>query len=278
MDNKQLSSSFKKFINNLNKPIVFFDLETTGFNKDSDNIIQFSALKFLPQTISPETRDIFINPNKPINNSNIHGITNEMVKDSPTFEIASNEIFEFINECDMGGYNIFKFDIPFLYRQLMKENKTWNLENISIIDPLIIFQKEENSLIKKKLIDASEFYLNKKHEHAHNALEDIKMTARVFMAQFFKYGHLDKNMKELAEHYQISLNFDKFNLDNIKTNSIDIDGKIFRDKNGVLAFNFGKHKNKPILENQSYAKWMLKENFSTNTKDILKKILNKELV
>ncbi len=242
----------------LTRPIVFFDLETTGTDVQKDRIVQISLIKLYPDK-KEETLSFLINPEMPIPTgaTAIHGISNDDVKDEPNFKIRSNEILSFITGCDIGGFNIHNFDLPLIRNEFIRVGINYEIEGVSIIDAMVIFKKKE----RRDLTAAYKFYCNKNLENAHNAEADIRATMEVFLAQVEKYNDIGSNLEEIAA-------FSSFN----DSRPADINGKFLYNKNNELIFNFGSHKGERVIDNEDYARWMLTRDFPENTKAIIRKL------
>ena len=181
---------------NLKKPIVFFDLETTGVKIATDRIVEISILKILPNG-NKESKTWLVNPtiDIPYETTLIHGITNKKVENEPTFKDLAKEIFEFIHNCDLAGYNSNKFDIPLLAEEFLRVGYNFDMKNRLAIDVQNIFHKLE----KRTLTAAYKFYCNKDLTNAHSAESDTKATYEVLIAQLEKYNELKNNVHFLAD-------------------------------------------------------------------------------
>jgi len=245
---------------NLKKPIVFFDLETTGTNIASDRIVEISALKVHPNG-KEETRTERINPgcSIPESSSKIHGIRDDDVKDAPHFEEVAKEWAEFIKGCDLGGYNSNKFDIPLLAEEFLRAGVDIDLKKHRFIDVQVIFHKME----QRTLSAAYKFYCDKNLDDAHSAEADTKATYEVLQAQLDTYNNLQNDIDSLA----------KFSSHN---RNVDFAGRIVYDEKGREVFNFGKHKRKPVEEvlqkDPGYYGWMQNNDFPLYTKRVLTEI------
>lgn len=247
---------------NLQRPVVIFDLETTGREIDC-KCIQFVGIKVFPGTKEPEVLEEYINPEIDISEEIVAltHITNATLKTKQPFSKIGGSIYKFIENCDLAGFNIIKFDVPILQREFRDCcGLTYDIREVSILDVGNIFKKKE----ERTLGAACKFYLGKEHVNAHNALDDTQMTLEVLVAQLAKYPDLPKTVKELGV-------FSKF--ENSNTNCFDNDGKIAKSSRGEAIYNFGKNKGIPVLKDVGYAMWMLKQDFSENTKDVIKKII-----
>ena len=212
----------------LKKPLVFFDLETTGLSITNDRIIEICLLKINIDN-SRDIKNWLINPQIPISEEsiNIHGITNEKVKNQPLFKEIAEEIINFIKNCDLAGYNLIKFDIPLLAEELLRSKIEFNFKNCNIIDVQNIFHKLE----KRTLEAAYKFYCNKILENAHSAKTDTIATYEILLEQIKKYDELSNNVDSLSKFSKNDLNF------------VDLAGFIRYNKKGLEVFSFGKYKN-----------------------------------
>ena len=248
----------------LSKPICFFDLETTGINISKDRIVEISILKVFPNS-NKESRTWLVNPeiSIPSEVSKIHGITNEMVINEPNFKVIGSQVKEMINNCDLGGFNSNKFDIPLLAEEFLRSNIDFDLEKIKCIDVQNIFHKME----KRTLGAAYKFYCKKDLIDAHSSKADTLATYEVLEAQIEKYSELENNVTFLSEFSS-------------RNRTVDLAGFIIYDHNNVPCFSFGKHKGKSvdfIIDNEpGYFGWILNSDFPMYTKKILTKLrLNK---
>ncbi|MCC1485140.1 3'-5' exonuclease [Winogradskyella immobilis] len=242
---------------NLNKPICFFDLETTGINISKDRIVEISILKVYPDG-KEETKTWVVNPEMPIppEVTAIHGISDADVVDKPTFKELSKEIYTIIKDSDLGGFNSNRFDIPLLAEELLRADIDFDMKNTQSVDVQTIFHKME----KRTLSAAYKFYCDKNLEDAHSAEADTKATFEVLKAQLERYDELENNTKFLAEFSSHK----KF---------ADFAGFINYNKEGEECFSFGKHKGKrvvDILEKEpGYFGWLLNADFPLYTKKVL---------
>jgi len=242
---------------NLTKPCVFFDLETTGINVTTDRIVEIALLKVFPDG-HEETRHYLINPTIPIpaNVSKIHGIYDKDVADKPIFAHIAKEIARFIQNCDLGGYNSNKFDVPLLAEELLRADVDFDFKKVRFVDVQVIFHKME----QRTLSAAYKFYCEKDLEDAHSALADTKATFEVLKAQVDRYPDVQNDFNYLAEFSS-------------HTQNVDFAGRFIYDKNGVEVFNFGKHKGVPVEEvlksEPGYYNWMMNSDFPLYTKKVL---------
>lgn len=241
----------------LKKTIAFIDIETTGLNIASDRIIEISILKIHPDG-KKEVKTRRINPEMPISkeSSEITGITDEDVKDEPTFKALAHSLYKFIEGCDLGGYNSIRFDIPILVEEFLRAEIDFDLKKIKQVDVQNIFHKME----KRTLEAAYKFYCNKSLDNAHSAEADISATWEILEAQLLKYEELEKNVTFLDA-------FSNFN------RHVDTAGRIVYNDDNVEVFSFGKHKGVPVAEvfrkEPSYYSWMMNGDFPLHTKKII---------
>jgi len=243
----------------LEKPLCVFDLETTGLNISKDRIVQIAILKIYPSG-KKEELNLLINPEMNISDSNsaIHGVTNEMVKDAPTFKDAGSEIVAFIGTSDLAGYNSNKFDIPVLAEEFLRADIEFDLSTKDCVDIQNIFHKME----QRTLVAAYKFYCSKELTNAHDAMADTVATWEVFEKQLEQYDNLKPNIDFLADFSRNSVH-----------KNIDFAGRLAINENNEAIYNFGKHKGKTIKEisvsEPGYYGWMLEADFPRYTKKIL---------
>lgn len=243
-----------------NKDIVFFDLETTGVSVTGDRIVQIAAVK-VDQYFNQigDVKDYLVNPgiSIPREATEVHKITDEMVKDAPSFKAYSKGLFEFLKNCDIGGYNSNQFDIPMLSEEFARVGINWPEEGTNFADAMIIYHAEE----KRDLAAALKFYCDTILLDAHNAKADILATVNVYKSQVMYYEHLrELNTYQIDQHYGGKIR-------------VDIAGKIILNDEGEAVYSFGKDKGKSIVKNPGFAHWMLKQDFPTETKNIIQKLL-----
>ncbi len=250
----------------LTRPIAFIDLETTGVNLSLDRIVEIAIVRLMPDGTRAVKRKL-INPQItiPQSSSDIHGITNEMVKDAPTFKQAGNEIKQFLENCDLGGYNSNRFDIPILMEEFLRAEMDVDLSDRRMIDVQHIFYQME----PRTLTAAYKFFCDKELENAHSAEVDIKATIEVFEAQVQRYQKLGDTVDSILS----VIGEEKI---------VDYARRFVFDDKGVEVFNFGKYKGKAvidILKNEpQYYDWMMKGEFPMHTKKKLTEIFNKALL
>ena len=273
---------------NLTRPLIVFDLETTGLDFIRDRIIQISYIKVSPDG-TEERENLFVNPEKPIPHEVVEltGITNDDVKDAPTFKALAPQLSEKFKGCDFAGYNSNHFDIPMLAEELLRAGIDFDFSKVRLIDAQTIFHKME----RRNLAAAYKFYCGRKMEEdftAHRADEDTEATYRVLMGELDKYAPgvqeepdrvLENDMDCLAEFSKQNDNVD-FAGRIVWKPLVGADGKPVLDADGkeqkVEVFNFGKYKGRPVADvlrtDIGYYSWMMGGDFTFNTKQVLTRI------
>ena len=273
---------------NLTRPLIVFDLETTGLDFIRDRIIQISYIKVSPDG-TEERENIFVNPEKPIPHEVVEltGITNDDVKDAPTFKALAPQLSEKFKGCDFAGYNSNHFDIPMLAEEFLRAGIDFDFSKVRLIDAQTIFHKME----RRNLAAAYKFYCGRKMEEdftAHRADEDTEATYRVLMGELDKYAPgvqeepdrvLENDMDYLAEFSKQNDNVD-FAGRIVWKPLVGADGKPVLDADGkeqkVEVFNFGKYKGRPVADvlrtDIGYYSWMMGGDFTLNTKQVLTRI------
>ncbi|WP_417467258.1 exonuclease domain-containing protein [Leyella stercorea] len=273
---------------NLTRPLIVFDLETTGLDFIRDRIIQISYIKVSPDG-TEERENLFVNPEKPIPHEVVEltGITNDDVKDAPTFKTLAPQLSEKFKGCDFAGYNSNHFDIPMLAEEFLRAGIDFDFSKVRLIDAQTIFHKME----RRNLAAAYKFYCGRKMEEdftAHRADEDTEATYRVLMGELDKYAPgvqeepdrvLENDMDCLAEFSKQNDNVD-FAGRIVWKPLVGADGKPVLDADGkerkVEVFNFGKYKGRPVADvlrtDIGYYSWMMGGDFTFNTKQVLTRI------
>jgi DNA polymerase III subunit epsilon len=250
----------------LKRPIAFIDLETTGVSLSTDRIVEIAIIKLLPDG-SRQVKRKLINPQMPIPKvtTDIHGISDEMVKDAPTFKQAANEIKVFIDGCDMAGYNSNRFDIPILMEEFLRVGLDVDLSKRKMVDVQHIFYTME----PRTLTAAYKFFCQKELVDAHSAEADVNATIDVFLAQLNRYQNLGTSVESVLE----VVGEDKI---------VDYARRFSFDDKGVEVFNFGKFKGRSVAEvlkaEPQYYDWMMRGDFPLHTKQKLTEILNRTLL
>jgi len=249
----------------LTSPLAFIDLETTGVNISLDRIVEIAIVKINPDGTQQVKRKL-INPMMPIPKgaSDVHGITDDMVKDAPVFKQVANEIKQFIDHCDIGGYNSNRFDIPMLIEEFLRVGIDFSTDGRKLVDVQKVFHMME----QRTLSAAYKFYCQKTLDGAHSAEVDATATWEVLEAQVERYPQIGNTVESIV----------KFTGED---DIVDFARRFVRE-NGVEVFNFGKHKGKPVTqvlkEEPQYYDWMMKGDFPMNTKQKLTEILNRTLL
>lgn len=247
---------------NLRRPIVFFDLETTGVNILKDRIVEISLVKILPgKEHEPIVKTRRINPEMPIpaEATAIHHITDADVADAPTFRQVAHSLADLMKGCDIAGFNSNRFDVPLLDEEFHRAGVDFDFHRAQFIDVQTIFHKME----PRNLTAAYRFYCDKELEGAHGATADTMATYEVFLAQLDRYDQLSGDVNELA----------KFSSQN---DNVDLAGRIVRDAQGREVINFGKYKGQPVADvlakDPGYYSWIMQGDFAGDTKRIFTRI------
>ena len=239
----------------IKKPIIFFDVETTGVDVVNSRIVQIACIK-IDLDGNKEEKSMLIKPLIPIpkDASDVHGITDEMVKEAPYFSQIANALFEYFKGCDIGGYNSDNYDIPLLIQEFERCNiefPTWELNTVDVL-------KYERLLNPNTLEAVYERYTGNKLEGSHDALNDVRATLEVLLHQ------LKSNQEKTPEQIDLDCQGDK--------KRYDFGNKTYINKDGVVCWSFGKNLNKSVLEDMGYFEWVLKNEFPSELKNKLKKL------
>ena len=249
---------------NLKNPIVFFDLETTGTNINSDRIVEICYLKVYPNG-NEESKTMRINPEMPIpaEASAVHGIYDADIADCPTFKEVARNIANDIEGCDLAGFNSNRFDIPVLAEEFLRAGVDIDMSRRKFVDVQVIFHKME----QRTLSAAYKFYCDKDLEDAHSAEADTLATYEVLMAQLERYPDLENDIDKLAEF-------------STRGEAADYAGRILFNEKGEEVFGFGKYKGRPVAEvfraEPSYYAWMMNGDFPLYTKKVITEIRMRE--
>lgn len=244
----------------LKRPIIFFDLETTGVDTARDRIVEVSMIKIMPDG-EEITRTRRLNPGMPIppEATAVHGITDDDVRDCPTFPQVAKSLAQFIQGCDFGGFNSNRFDLPVLVEEFMRAGVDVDFKRRRFVDVQTIFHKKE----QRTLVAAYRFYCDKELEDAHSAEADTRATYEVLQAQIERYDDLENDIDFLAEYSS-------------QGNAADFAGRILYDEQGREVFNFGKHRGRTVEEvfrlEPSYYDWMMNGDFPLYTKKLITEI------
>lgn len=245
---------------NLKRPIIFFDLETTGVDTARDRIVEISMIKIMPDG-EEITRTRRLNPGMPIpaEATAVHGITDEDVKDAPTFAQVARSLEQFIRGCDFGGFNSNRFDLPVLVEEFLRAGVDVDLKQRRFIDVQNIFHKKE----QRTLVAAYKFYCDKELDDAHSAEADTRATYEVLKAQLDRYPDLRNDVDALAEY-------------SCRAEAADYAGRILYNEKGEEVFGFGKYRGRSVAEvfraEPSYYAWMMNGDFPLYTKKVITEI------
>ena len=245
---------------NLTKPIVFFDLETTGINIAKDKVVEISILKVFPNG-NKESKTWLVNPEIeiPKEASDIHGITNEKVVTEPTFKELASKINEMIEGCDLAGFNSNRFDIPLLAEELMRAGIDFDMNDRKAVDVQVIFHKKE----QRTLSAGYQFYCGKELVGAHGAEADTNATYEILLAQLDKYTDIENTVDALSEF-------------STHGKRADFAGFILMNDEDQEIFSFGKYKGRTVeevlKENPGYNAWIQNADFPLYTKKVLREI------
>ena len=248
----------------LTRPLAIFDLETTGISPERDRIVEISVVKGLPGG-GVETKTRRVNPGIPIPKAAtaVHGITDADVAGEPFFRQLAKGLAQLLEGCDLCGYNIRRFDLPFLNAEFQRAGVDFSVQGRAVLDAMEIFHREE----PRDLTGAVKFYLQQAHEGAHGAEADAMATARVLDAMAGRYPHLPKGVQALDE----SMRF---------PNQMDVAGH-FESVRGKARFTFGKHQGKylqdVVRDDPAYLSWMLGASFLDDAKAIIRQAMRPDL-
>lgn len=244
----------------LKKPLAVIDIEATGSNPSRDRIVEIAIIKMLADGSRTVKRKL-INPQIPIpeNIIDIHGITNEMVKDAPSFKQAAHEIKQFMDGCDIACYNAYRLDLPILVEEFIRADVEFDMKNRKVVDVQKIYHQME----QRTLAAAYKFYCSKTLDGAHGAEVDAAATAEILSAQLHRYPQLGNTVESVIK----AVGDDQI---------IDFARRFAYNDKGQEMFNFGKHKGKTVAEvlktEPQYYDWMMKGEFPMNTKQKLTEI------
>lgn len=247
----------------LERPLAVFDLETTGTQIGRDRIVQVAVVRMMPDGTRDEWQSL-VNPGMPIppEATAVHGISDADVADAPSMEDVATEILGQLEGCDLAGFNVLRFDLPFLSEEFHRVGIDWDTSNIRVIDALRIYHHFE----KRDLSAAARFYLDREHEDAHDALADVQVTADVLLAQLGRYAELPRNVDALGDFC------------GDRKRSPDAAGKLQFDEQGDICLAFGKYKGW-TLENigrndPGYLNWLMtKAELPGSTLAIMRNVL-----
>lgn len=245
---------------NLTRPIIFFDLETTGTSVTGDRIVEISIIKLFPDGHTEEkTRRINPERHIPEASTAVHHITDEDVKDAPTFRQIAKSLHDLFDGCDIAGFNSNKFDVPLLIEEFGRAGMSFDVASRNFIDVQGIFHKME----QRTLVAAYRFYCGKELNDAHSASADTRATYEVLLSQLDRYPELKNDVKYLSEFSSGGKN-------------VDLAGRMVYDDNHEPIFNFGKNKGRKVKEvvrhEPGFIQWIMQGDFPKETKDQLRRL------
>lgn len=253
------------------KPLIFFDLETTGLNVVTDRIVQIAAVKYLPGAAEPIKLKQYINPGCaiPAESAAIHGITDEVVANAPSFAAFADQLLDWLGDADLSGYNLMRFDIPLLMEEFERAGIRFRIEGRNIIDVQEIFYKME----PRTLAGAVRYYCGKEMENAHDALADVEATIDVLAGQLNMY--LGENTRSAAEP-SLPDTIEGLAAFTRREGQLDATNRLREDEEGEVVFNFGKYKGQRLKEvfrkEKSYYHWLQDKEFSVQVKEITRQV------
>ncbi len=261
----------------LNRNLVFFDIESTGLNVIRDRIIQLAMIRYHKDGSPPAEKTYLINPGIPISEEAmaVHGIRPQDVANKPLFHQLAKEIFEFIGDADLAGYNSNRFDIPVLMEEFARAGFDFDIDKRRTVDVQRIFYKME----PRTLSAAYQYYCSKSIENAHDAMEDVRATIEVLDGQLRRYEGKDF----VPEEGEIIANpicndVEALSAFTNDQNILDATQRLKLDHTGTVIFNFGKYMGRPAAEilynDQQYYHWMLNKEFSHQVKKIIKRLVS----
>ncbi|MGH1336785.1 MAG: 3'-5' exonuclease [Aureispira sp.] len=261
---------------NLDKDLVFFDIESTGPDVVKDRIMQIALIKY-PKDGGPAIeKDYLINPQYPIKEEalKVHGITIDKVRNQPTFKEYAQELLDFLEDADLAGYNSNRFDIPMLTEEFGRVGMRFSMEGRRLLDALQIFYKMEPRTLKA----AYKFYCGEHLTGAHDALADTRATAAVLWGQIQKYDGVDyidgdDNVTPTPVQNNMQALHDFINDDR----QVDFTKRFVRNSEGIIVFNFGSNKGEEAYKNPRTLQWIISKDFPSQVKDIAREILNGNL-
>jgi DNA polymerase-3 subunit epsilon len=260
----------------LKRNLVFLDIEATGLNVIRDRIIQIAMIRYHANGEEPAQLNQLVNPGIPISEEamQVHGILPGDVANKPTFAQVAQQLYDFIGDADLAGYNSHRFDIPMLMEEFARVGLDFSLNHRRHIDVQRIFYKMEPRTLKAAL----RFYCEKDMEDAHDALADVQATVDVFLGQLKRYEGVDyEDQDGKATPAPVRMDVQALHDFTNDHRFVDATQKLKYDHRGQVVFNFGKYVGKPVAESlakdKDYYNWMLHKEFSTQVKQIIKKLV-----
>jgi DNA polymerase-3 subunit epsilon len=242
----------------LSRPLAVFDIEATGISTQSDRIIELAIVRMMPDG-SHDTKIFLVNPGMPIppESTRIHGFSDEDVVDAPLFSAVASEIAEVLDNCDLAGFNVTRFDIPMLLEEFKRVDLVFDIESRRVVDAQRIFHQRE----PRDLTAALAFYCNEMHLNAHGAAPDAEATARIIEAQLEHYKDLPRDVASLDDYCNPR-----------EPEWVDRMGRL-KWVGDEVVLNFGKKKGTAlrvlVRDDPGFIKWMLRSDFPSDVKDIL---------
>ena len=260
----------------LERDLCFFDIESTGLNVVRDRIVQIAIIKYHKNRVEPEELEMMINPGIPISEEamNVHGITPKMLSTKPSFQQVSDQLLKFIGDSDLAGYNSNRFDVPMLMEEFSRVGIELDMSRRRTIDVQRIFYKME----PRTLSAALKYYTGKKIENAHDALSDVRATIDVLKGQLERYQDVDLEDGD-GNIIERPVQNDMKALHEFTTDDkmIDATMRLKYNHEGVIVFNFGKyqgqHAAKVLKNDKAYYNWILNKEFSSQVKQLVKKLV-----
>ena len=248
----------------LDKPMIFFDEETTGVNIALDRIVQIAMVKIMPDgTVDKKSR--LVNPEIPIPKqaTDIHGITDDMVKNEPTFRSIAQAMYKYMEGCDLGGFNMIRFDLPLLVQEFWRAGIQPDFTEARLVDSMKIY----HAMNPRNLSAAYKMYTGKDLEDAHDALADTDATYDIAKKQFQEHkGEIEPTIQAYHDFCTEGKQM------------LDYGGVFVRNEAGIICFNIGKNKGKPASENKGMINWILKGDFTHDTKAWATKLQKGEII
>jgi DNA polymerase-3 subunit epsilon len=274
-----LESALKNL--HLKRPLVVFDLETTGVQVGTDRIVEIAMIKISPDgsvVRKPEKAGneyrILVNPEMPIplESSLVHGVYDDDVKSKHTFGVIAPGLVKFLHNCDLGGFNSNRFDVPMLAEEFLRVGVDFGLEGRNLIDVQNIFHKMEQRTLKA----AYRFYCDKELEGAHEAYPDTAATLEILVSQLEKYSDATISDSRGETVGPVPSDMDELHKFCQRTHNADLAGRLIYNDDGVIVFNFGKNKGVSVKElierDPGYFGWMMNGDFPRYTKRVLEQI------
>jgi len=262
---------------NLDKDIVFFDIESTGLNIMQDRIVQIALIKYYADGNPSQELELMINPGIPIpkESQDVHGISEDMIADKPHFSAVAQQIYDFIADADLAGYNSDRFDVPMLLEELYRCGLTLDMTDRKSIDVQKIFYRMEPRTLRAAL----KYYCDKELVDAHDALADVRATVEVLQGQIIKYKGVDHEdgdgfitKEPIKNDMQAIYDFTS------DKRHVDFTNRLKKTENGEVIFNFGKYMNHRVKDvikkDRNYFHWIMEKDFSSQVKTAIQGIMD----